>query len=368
MSESFVVTIEPLGRQVVCREDQTILDACLRAGVWLPHSCTHGTCATCKCDITDGEVDFGEASSFALMDFEREEGKLLTCCATPREDVTIEVDIDIDEDLEMHPVEDFVGTLVEKSVIARDTVRLIVELDRDIAFNAGQYMKFTVPHSSEGANDSVDRTWSIASPPTETRLLEFHIRNVAGGRGTEGWVFKDLEVGQQFPLAGPFGRFMLHTGEDNHTIMVAGGTGLAPIKAMIRHGLENDAYEGEMTLYHGGRSREWLYDVEFFRDLAEEFDQFTYRPCVSEETAEEVAASGDDPAAYGFGMVTDVMAEDHSSLSGCKGYLCGPPLMVEAALKTMMSKRLFPRDIYREEFFNEGDKAAGVNSPLIKRG
>lgn len=60
-------------------------------------------------------------------------------------------------------------------------------------------------------------------------------------------------------------------------------------------------------------------------------------------------------------------AADHASLSGCKGYLCGPPLMVEAALKTLMSKRLFPRDIYREEFFNEGDKAAGVNSPLIKR-
>ena len=80
-----------------------------------------------------------------------------------------------------------------------------------------------------------------------------------------------------------------------------------------------------------------------------------------------MAASGDDPAAYGFGMVTDVIAADHPSLSGCKGYLCGPPLMVEAALKTLMSKRLFPRDIYREEFFNEGDKSGGVNSPLIKR-
>ena len=83
--------------------------------------------------------------------------------------------------------------------------------------------------------------------------------------------------------------------------------------------------------------------------------------------ASRYAASGDDPDAYGYGMVTDVLAADHASLSGCKGYLCGPPLMVEAALKTLMSKRLFPRDIYREEFFNEGDKAAGVNSPLIRR-
>ena len=76
--------MEPTGRQVECREDQTILDACLRAGVWLPHSCTHGTCATCKSEILEGEVDHGEASAFALMDFERDAGKTLTCCARPR--------------------------------------------------------------------------------------------------------------------------------------------------------------------------------------------------------------------------------------------------------------------------------------------
>ena len=365
MTDTFVVTIEPIGRQVVCRDDQPILDACLRAGVWLPHSCTHGTCATCKVDVVDGDVDHGEASTFALMEFERDEGKLLTCCATPRSDVTIEADIDVDEDVEMYAVEDFSGTLTAKELIARDTVRLLVELDRDIAFNAGQYMKFVVP--SSGEEPECDRTWSIASPPTQTRTLEFHIRLVPGGRGTEGWVFRDLEVGAPVRLSGPYGRFVLHTGQDNHTIMVAGGTGLAPIKSMLRHGLENGTYEGEMTLYQGGRSREWLYDVDFFRALAAEYDQFTYRPCLSEETPEEVAASGDDPDVYGYGMVTDVLAADHASLSGCKGYLCGPPLMVEAALKTLMSKRLFPRDTYREEFFNEGDKAAGVNSPLIRR-
>lgn len=365
MTQTWTITVEPLGRTVVCREDQSILDACLRAGVWLPHSCTHGTCATCKCDTLDGDVDHGDASSFALMDFERDEGKLLTCCAKPRSDVTIEADLDIDEDIEMHPVSDFTGTLVEKSVIATDTVRLVVELDREIAFNAGQYMKFTVPATDE--HEAVDRTWSIASPPSEARRLEFHVRLVPGGRGTDGWVFKTLDVGERIPMSGPYGRFVLHTGEDNHTIMVAGGTGLAPIKAMLRHGLENGEYDGDMTLYQGGRTRAWLYDVDYFTALADDYDQFTYRPCLSEETAEQVAADGDDPDRYGYGMVTDVIAEDHASLSGCKGYLCGPPMMVEAAMKTLMGKRLFPRDIYREEFFNEGDKSGGVNSPLIKR-
>ena len=156
------------------------------------------------------------------------------------------------------------------------------------------------------------------------------------------------------------------TTNEKLAILVGGGTGLAPLKSMIRCALEDGAYEGHLTLYQGARSREWLYDVEFFRSLAAEFpDQFTYRPCLSEETADDCTG---DPTEYGFGMVTDVIAADHPTLNGCAGYLCGPPPMVEAALKTLMGKRLFPRDIHREDFFNEGDKATGgVRSPLIKR-
>ena len=84
MTQTHTITVEPLGREVECREDQTILDACLRSGVWLPHSCTHGTCATCKAEVLDGDVDHGAASTFALMDYERDEGKLLPCTACPR--------------------------------------------------------------------------------------------------------------------------------------------------------------------------------------------------------------------------------------------------------------------------------------------
>ncbi|CAM4071877.1 NADH:ubiquinone reductase (Na(+)-transporting) subunit F [Janibacter anophelis] len=362
----YTITVEPVGREVECDEDQTILDACLRAGVWLPHSCTHGTCATCKVDKLDGEVDLGEASSFALMDFERDEGKLLTCCAKPREDVTIEADLDVDEDMEVHPVEDFTGTVVVLEDIAADTKRLVVELDREIGFNAGQYMKFTVP--GVDGREECDRTWSIGSPPGETTRLEFHIRNVPGGRGTDGWVFSTLTKGEQVRLSGPYGRFVLKTGDDKHAILVGGGTGVAPLKSMVRHALEAGEYEGELTLYAGGRTRAHLYDVDVFRKLHDEYSAFTYRPCLSDETPEEVAASGDDPDAYAYGMVTDVIEGDHERLSGCRGYLCGPPPMVDAALKTLMSRRLFPRDIFREDFFDESDKnGSGLKSPLIKR-
>lgn len=352
MTETFRITVEPLGREVTCRADQTILDACLRAGVWLPHSCTHGTCATCKSELLDGEVDHGEASTFALMDFERADGKLLTCCARPRSDVVLEADVDVDDDLPVHPVSDFAGTVRALDDIALDTRRLVVALDRDLAFNAGQYLRFTVP----GAG--VDRTYSMASPPSAPRELEFHIRRVPAGVATHGWMFTSLAVGDRLRLSGPYGRFVLRTGRVEPAVLIAGGTGLAPIKSMILDALER-GYAGHLTLYQGARTRDWLYDVDLFRGLEREHpDRFTYRPCLSEEHADGFAA----------GLVTDVLSSDREALHGHVGYVCGPPPMVDAALKTLMRMRLFPRDIYREGFFNESDRAGGaVRSPLIRR-
>lgn len=355
MSETYTVTVEPLGREVEVAEGQTILEACLRAGVWLPHSCTHGTCATCKVEVLDGDVDHGEASSFALMDFEREEGKTLTCCARPQTDVTIEADVDVDEELEVFPVQDYTGTIVELTDIAHEIKRVRIELDRDLHFNAGQYMKVVIP-----GTDGIDRTWSMANPPTENRVVEFQVRNVPGGVATDGWLFKDAAVGDSVQLSGPYGRFVLRTWEEERpVVMMGGGTGLAPLASMVKHALLNEAYDGHITLYAGGRTKDDLYDVDFFRSLEEAYpDQFTYHPCVSNEEPEE---------GYRGGYVTQAMEEDFDKLTGYQGYMCGSPAMVEGCLKSFMSRRLFPRDIFGEDFFNEGDKQSGLSSPLIKR-
>lgn len=354
MTTEYRITIEPLGREVTCREDQTILDACLRAGVWVPHSCTHGTCATCKAEVLEGDVDQGAASPYALMDFERDEGKTLLCVCTPRSDVVIEADVDVDDSIEVYPVEDFTGTLVSMEEVAKDTRRLIIELDRDLAFNAGQYMALSIP-----GQQGVTRTYSMANVPTEPRLLEFQVRRTEGGLATDGWIFRDLAVGDTIALSGPYGRFVLRTDRSEPAVLIAGGTGLAPIASMIRHALENDIDDvGHLTLYQGARTREWLYDVDRFTALAREYpDRFTYRPCLSEEEAD----------GYASGMVTDVLNADHETLKGHIGYVCGPPAMVEAALKTLMLKRLFPRDIYKEEFLDMSASATQVRSPLIKR-
>lgn len=349
---TYTVRIESLDREVECGEDQNILDACLRAGIWMPHACTHGTCGTCKVDVLEGVVDHGDASSFALMDFERNEGKTLICVATPQENVVIDADVEAEEGITMHPVEDFQGVVSGLEECARETKRITIDLDHDISFNAGQYVQVVVP-----GDDDIRRSWSIASPPSSTRQIELTVKRTPGGRGTDGWIFKDLKAGDQVRVVGPYGRFFARPLREKPMIMVGGGTGLAPLKSMVTH-LLAEGIEDEIYLYHGGREFIDLYDVDYFRGLEAEHDNFHYRPCLSEE---------EDAEGTSFGLVTDVIASDFPTLRGHVAYLCGPPPMVEASLKLLMKKRLFPRDTYREDFFDASDKATGgVRSPLMR--
>lgn len=350
MSETFTVSIEQLEREVECRSDQPILDACLRAGVYLPHACTHGTCGTCKLQVLEGDIEHNDASDFALLEFERNEGLALVCVATPASDVTIEADVEIEVGVTHHPVQDFTGTLVKLEDIARETRRLVIDLDREMLFNPGQYMMIDVP------GKGVTRTYSMANPPSEPGRIELQTRRTPGGLATDGWIFKDLAEGDSLTLSGPYGRFFLREARTEPMILIGGGTGLAPLKSIVRHVLEG-GLEHRLYLYQGARTQADLYDVEFYRALEEQHpDQFTYRPCLSDE-------QWDGP----MGMVTDVVSADFETCRKHTAYLCGPPPMVEAALKTLMKKRLFPKDIYREDFFDASDKATGgVRSPLMK--
>ena len=146
---SYQVEIEPTGDMVEVEDGQTILDAALRQGIYIPHACSHGLCGTCKVEILEGEVDYGAASPFALMDMEKDEGKCLACTATPMEDCVIEADVDEDPDAKSIPVRDFMGTVVEVKDLTPRIKGIFIELDEEIEFQAGQYVQYHVPGFNE---------------------------------------------------------------------------------------------------------------------------------------------------------------------------------------------------------------------------
>ena len=347
---SYSLTIEPLGRTIEVNDGQTILDAALREGIYLPHACCHGLCATCKVQITDGEVDHGQASNFALMDYEREEQKCLACCATLQSDVVIEADIDEEPDALNLPIDDFDG-VVERIENLTPTIKGVwIRLDKPMQFQAGQYVNLTV-----GELDA--RAFSLANSPSTGDLIELNIKQVPGGQIT-GYVHNDLKVGEHVRVVGPYGRFFTRKSAQVPLIFMAGGSGLSSPKSMIADLLEEGCCL-PITLVYGARTRDELYDHDLFVQWAQQHPNFTYVPALS--------AVDEADAWDGFrGFVHDAAkAKFNNDFRGHKAYLCGPPLMIESCISTLMQGRLYERDIYTEKFISAAD-AQQVRSPLFK--
>ena len=351
MPATRMVRVEPLGVEVACREDQAILDACLREGIWLPHACTHGTCGTCKALVLDGEVDLGDASPYALLDSERDEGCALICVARPRSKFTIEGELDVEEGVDVHPVRDYAGTVEALDDVASGVRRLVIRLGTPLAFNPGQYVQLNPP-----GGDS--RPYSIASTPADVSRVELHVKRTAGGVATDGWIFTTLAVGEAVTLSGPYGKFSFRPLRTEPILLLGAGTGLAPLKSMLTHLAETGAGH-QVVLYHGARTRRDLYEHEYLSALAEQHDWLDYRPALSRD--EWQGRTGRVPA---------LLAQDYPRASGHVAYICGSPDMADDTMKALMRARLFPRDIYREDFFDTADRASGrhvVRSPLLRR-
>ena len=351
---SHELSIEPLGRTIEVEEGQTILDASLRAGIYLPHACGQGYCATCKISVLDGEVDHGNASNFALMDYEREEGKALACCAKLEADTVIEVEIEIDTDSRNLPVRDYQGIVSRIEKLTPTIKGIWIKLDNDevLDFQAGQYVNLQLP------DDIGIRAFSLANPPSTGNEIELNIRLVPGGVCT-GWIHSQLKVGDKLRLTGPYGRFFVHKSAKLPSLFMAGGSGLSSPRSMILD-LIGEGSELPITLVQGARNRQELYYHDEFVALAARHPNFTYVPALSDEAA--------DSDWLGFrGFVHDAAkAHFDNDFRGRKAYLCGPPIMIEACITTLMQGRLFERDIYTEKFFSAAD-AQQVRSPLFKK-
>ncbi len=351
---TYEVTVEPTGDVVEVEEGQTILDAALRQGVWLPFACGHGTCATCKVEVVEGDYDHGNASPFALMDMERDEGKVLACCCKPESDLVIEADIDVDPDFQGFPVEDFTGEVVDIQTLSPTIRGIWLKLDRPMEFQAGQYINLTLP-GIEGS-----RAFSIASAPSQSDVIELHIRLVPGGVATT-WLHESLVMEQKLDVSGPYGQFFVRSSDEQDAIFIAGGSGLSSPQSMVLDMLEQGD-QRQIHLFQGARNLSELYNRKLFEQLAEQHSNFHYTPALSDPEAADNW--------QGFtGYVHEATKEQFSGrFEGHKAYLCGPPPMIDSAITALMQGRLFERDIHMEKFVTAADGAEGAGrSALFKR-
>lgn len=350
---SYQVTIEPIGMTIEVEEDQTILDAALRQGVWLPFACGHGTCGTCKVQVTDGFFDIGEASSFALMDIEREENKVLACCCKPESDMVIEADVDEDEDFMGYLVQDYQAKVIEIFDLSPTIKGVRLEIDRDMDFQAGQYINLQLP-GIEGT-----RAFSIANPPSQANIVELHIRQVQGGAATT-YVHEQLQVNDKVEISGPYGQFFVRKSDHKDVIFIAGGSGLSSPQSMIMDLLEQGDRR-TIYLFQGARDLSELYNQDIFEKLVKNYPNFRYIPALN-------APKKEDQWTGFTGYVHDAVADYfENKCGGHKAYLCGPPPMIDAAISTLMQSRLFERDIHNERFLSAADGAnSQTRSALFK--
>lgn len=350
---SYELTIEPLGQTIEIQEGQTILDAALRAGIYLPHACCHGLCATCKVQVVDGEIEHGDASSFALMDCERDEQKCLACCATAQSDLVIEAEIEEDVDALNLPVMDLQAT-VSRIVDLTPTIKGVwLKLENSDAwkFQAGQYINLEMPGGIG------KRAFSIANPPNKEGEIELNIRIVPGGQATT-YIHEQLKAGDHLRVYGPYGRFFVKKSSNLPVLFMAGGSGLSSPRSMIIELLE-EGFDKPVALVYGQRNMSELYYHNEFLELAATYPNFMYYPALSHEPGES--------AWSGFRGFVHEAAKDAfgNDFRGYKAYLCGPPMMIDACISTLMQGRLFERDIYSEKFISAAD-AQQVRSPLFK--
>ena len=329
---AYQVTLQPSGHQFSVAEGTTLLEAALDAGINLPYGCKNGACGACKGRILAGTVDHGAAQESALSAHERVAGYALLCCAKPTSDVVIEVhEVVALQDI---PVKTLPCRVEKLERVADDVMVIFLKLPTNerLQFLAGQYIEFLLP-------DGKRRAFSLANPPHADALLELHVRRVPGGNFTEH-VFTRMKEKDILRIEGPFGSFRLHEESAKPILLVAGGTGFAPIKSLIEHAL-HIGIRRPMHLYWGARNRAGLYMDALAQRWAKD-NGIIYTPVLSEPDADWHGRRG---------LVHEAALADHPDLAAFQAYVCGAPAMVEAAQRDFIAHGL-PQDEFFADVFS----------------
>ncbi len=338
------VRFQPVGIEIEVNEDETVLNAAFRQGVALTHGCREGQCSACKSFLLDGDLEMEKYSTFALPEYESEEGYVLLCRSHAYSDLEVEL-INYDEDILRLgiPIVTLQTIVEEIESLTHDIKRLvlkIVEPGKRMLFTAGQYADILIPGSDE------HRAYSMANTPRASDRLEFMIKVFAGGRFSsllEG----GITLGQELEVKGPYGVFMLREKSNSDIVCIGGGSGMAPLWSLLNSMAER-GIERKATYYYGARTRKDLFYLDRLQQLEDRLPGFRFVPALSMATPED-EWDGET------GLITEVLDRNlEAGQTQMQAYLCGPPPMIDAAIPVLVRKGISEDRIFFDKFTPTG--------------
>ena len=340
----FSVTIEQIEEPIIVEVGQTILEAAIAHAVPYPHGCRSGNCGAWKSRLISGDVKMSPYSEFALTDEERGQDLILACRSVPWEDT--EVAWLGDDETAHHPIRRMTCQVEALDDMTHDIKRLRLEIldGGPFSFSAGQYCSVNFANLEP-------RDYSMANTPDDA-TIELHVRHIAGG-ASSAYVAKTLAVGEAVVVEGPFGTSWLREAHRGMIYALAGGSGLAPIKAMVERALGLGMGQ-DIRLYFGVRDERDLYLEDHFNLMCEHHTNLVFIPVLSEP-------SGTTERRTGF--LDRVLATDIGDLDGCKAYVAGPPPMVEAATTLLLERGMRRDDVHADAYFTKADTAGMEETP-----
>ena len=341
---SFTITVQPSGRTFSAEPDQALLAAAIGQGIGMPYGCKDGACGSCKCKKLDGQVAQGPHQAKALSVEEAEQGFILTCCATALSDVVLESRHVTDESA--FPIKKMPTRVASLTKASHDVmvVRLQLPAADVFKYHAGQYVEFML-------RDGDRRAYSMGNAPhtqAQSPQVELHVRHMPGGKFTDH-VFGAMKEKEILRVEGPFGSFYLREESTKPMVLLASGTGFAPIKAIIEH-LQFKGINRPAVLYWGGRRPADLYMHDWVLAKVAEMPNLRYVPVVSNALPEDAWMGR-------TGFVHQAVLDDISDLSMHQVYACGAPIVVDSAQAAYVNAGLPEDEFYADSFVTEKDKA-----------
>ena len=341
---NFKVSVQPAGLTFDVAQDEAILAAAIRSGIGLPYGCRDGACGSCKSRLIEGRVIHGAHQAKALSAAEEDSGWILTCCAAPQTDCVVlaRTVAGAGED----PPLKMPARVAGLSRPAPDVVVMKLQLPATVAFKyrAGQYVEFIL-------RDGARRSYSMATAPEQLGsppAIELHVRHMPGGKFTDH-VFGAMQAKEMVRLEGPFGSFFLREESGKPVVLLASGTGLAPLKAIVEH-LRAQGMPRPAVLYWGCRCKADLYQHDWALAAEASMPKLRYVPVLSEPKPE-------DDWRGRTGFVHQAVMADLPDLSGHEVYACGAPVMVDAARRDFVARCALPEEaFFADSFTSEADK------------